>query len=243
MTNQICQIGNKNLMKDTANMTSLSLPARKKLIETDLLANFKKRKLVEYKVNNQVYIKAIDYYETKEVKQNQIDYLSQIPLINMNILSETLKKLFFMTNYGTYESKDKDLAREYYVEVAYILLQDTPIFALQQATENFIKHGFENNQMPPVSDLAKSIKFYARNFLKAKEAIQSNQGEDNLPLPKDAQILKIEDLPKKQEEKRPIIKQPKQTKEDENRVWQEAQEKVQAHLQKVREQKPLKNPL
>lgn len=272
-------------------VTNLSLPARKKLIETDLLANFKKTKLVEYKVNNQVYIKAIDYYETKEVKQNQIDYLSQIPLIDIDILSETLKRFFFKTNYGTYEGKDKDLAREYYVEEAYILLQDTPVFALEQATENFIKDGFEDNKMPAASDLAKSIKFYARNFLKAKEVIQSNQGEDNLPLPKDAQVLKIEDLPKKQEQKRPMINHPKQTKEDEaedanlltkeenfllevealqvlsdirsgkektfsredffkalrekdeNRAWQEAQEKVQAHLQKAREQKALKNPL
>ena len=109
MTNQICQIGNKNLMKDTADMTSLSLPARKKLIETDLLANFKKRKLVEYKLHNKVHIVAVDYYETKEVKQNQIDYLSQIPLINMNILSETLKKLFLRQTMELMRVKTKTL--------------------------------------------------------------------------------------------------------------------------------------
>ena len=182
-----------------ATLITPNLTARTKLIESDLLAEFKKTKLVQYKINNRINIIALDYYETSEVKQNQIDYLNRVQLIDINILSESLKRLFFKTGYGTYEgSEDKDLARQYYTEEAFLLLANTPVFALEQAMENFIKDGFENNKMPPASDLARSINFYARNFLKAKQAIQSNQGENNLPLPQGAEIMSIEELPKKE---------------------------------------------
>jgi hypothetical protein len=132
----------------------------------------------------------ISYYDTQQVTQDQIDYFLSLEKVTAKTLTQGITGLFYRTEYGVYEGAEgKKYARQCYLQDLTKLVIGLPQFAFDQAMAFYLENGTEGNKMPLVHNVAGMVKFYAKDVIRAMEAIENGEGDNNLPLPKGAKLI------------------------------------------------------